>query len=118
MAKTKKTKKAGAGSARQRRKRRSPEQIIEDLQEEIRRVRERARQKELKNSPAMKAAAGAVKSIDKALDAAAEEGETSLRHILAEARKPLAAHLEKQGLRLPKANLPKGRKPRELESGD
>ncbi|MEM7311161.1 MAG: hypothetical protein AAF682_31125 [Planctomycetota bacterium] len=110
----KKTKKAAASK---RRKRRSPEQIISDLQEEIRRVRDRAKQKELKNSPAMKAASMAVKALDKALDAAAEEGHTTLRHVLAEARKPLGIHLEKQGLRLPKANLPKGRKPRELSEG-
>jgi len=95
-----------------RRKRRSPDEIIADLQDEIRRVRARQKARELKESPAHKAALAAVRSMDKALDAAAEEGETALRHALADGRKALGTYLETQGVRLPKANLPKGPRPR------
>lgn len=95
-----------------RRKRRSPDQIIADLQEEIRRVKARQKARELKQSPAHKAALSAIRAMDKALAAAAEEGETALRHALADGRKALGAYLEEQGLRLPKANLPKGPRPR------
>ena len=113
----KKTKVAGAKAAgegpRRRRKRRSPEEIISDLQEEIRRVRSRQRARELKESPAHKAALTAIKAIDKALDVAAEESATALRHALADGRKSLAAYLEKQGLQMPKANLPKGPRPKD-----
>lgn len=98
---------------RKRRKRRSAEEIISDLQEEIRRVRGRQKAKELKQSPAHKAALAAIKSVDKALKHAAEEGETGLRHALADARKALGAHMEKLGVALPKASLPKGPRPRE-----
>ena len=98
--------------SKKRRKRRTPEQIIADLQEEIRRVKERQVARELKQSPAHKAALSAVKSIDKALDAAAEEGLTPLRHVLASARGSLGEYLEDKGLRLPKVNLPKGPKPK------
>ena len=97
---------------RKRRKRRSPDEIIADLQDEIRRVRARQKARELKESPAHKAALAALKAIDKALDAAAEESETALRHALADGRKSLGEYLEKQGVRLPKANLPKGPRPR------
>jgi hypothetical protein len=104
MAKKKATKK--------RRKRRSADEIIADLQDEIRRVRARQRARELKESPAHKTALAAIKSIDKALDVAAEEGETALRHALADGRRSLGAYLEKQGVVLPKANLPKGPRPK------
>ncbi len=105
-------KKKAAAPARKRRKKRTPEEIISDLQEEIRRVRSRQKAKELKSSPAFKSAMAAIKSVDKALDAAAQENNTALRHALADARKPLGTYLETQGLRLPKANLPKGPRPR------
>ena len=97
---------------RKRRKRRSPEEIIADLQEEIQRVKDRQVARELKQSPAHKSALLAIKSIDKALESAAEEGLTPLRHVLADARKSLGAYLEERGLRLPKVNLPKGPRPR------
>ena len=108
----KKKKGSSSAAARKRRKRRSPEEIINDLQEEIRRVRSRQTQRELQESPAHKAAISAVRSIDKALSAAADEGETALRHALADARKAVGTYLEEKGLRLPKANLPKGPRPR------
>lgn len=97
---------------KRRRKRRSPDEIINDLQEEIRRVRARAKARELKESPSIKAAFSAVKAIDKGLDAAAEENNALLRHALADARKAIAKYLEDQGLKLGKANLPKGPRPK------
>jgi len=105
-------KKSNSSTSRTRRRRRSADQIIADLQEEIRRVRARQKARELKQSPAHKAALTAISTIDKALDVAAEHGETALRHALADGRKALATYLEKQGLRLSKANLPKGPKPK------
>jgi len=111
-----------AGSARKaprktitkiRRKRRTEEEIIAELQEKIQLVRKRATIKEAKKSPAYKAAFSAVKAIDRALEVAAEEDETLMRHALAQGRKSLAAFLVGKGLHLPKANLPRGRKPQE-----
>ena len=95
-----------------RRARRSPEEMIADLEAKIREVKQRAQAKELKQSPSMKAAMSTVRSLDKALDAAAEDGNNALRHALADARKPLAEFLEGQGLKLPKARAPRGRKPK------
>lgn len=110
MVKKKATKTSAA--AKKRRRRRSPDEIIADLQEEIRRVRARQTARELKRSPSHKAALSVVKTIDKALILAADEGETALRHALADARKAMAGYLEDKGVRLPKANLPKGPRPR------
>ncbi len=109
----KKKTKSTQGAPRKRRHRRNADQIILDLQEEIRRVRARQKAREVKQSPAHKSALQAIKAIDKALDAAAEQGETGLRHALADGRKSLGAYLEKQGLQLPKANLPKGPRPKD-----
>lgn len=111
------TKKKTAGrktNAVKTRVRRTDDQIINDLKEKLRQVKLRAAARELKSSAAIKTTLTALRAISKALDAAAEEGETHLRHALADARKPLAEFLGKHGVPLPKANLPKGRKPREL----
>ena len=96
-----------------RRKRRSPEEKISDLEQEIQRIRERAKARELKASPAHKMTLNALRTIDKALNTAADEGEGNLRHVLADARKLLGQYLEEKGLRLPKPRLPRGPRPKE-----
>ena len=93
--------------------RRNDEELISDLQEKIRELRDRQRARELKQSPAMKAFLTALKSIDRALAAAAGNEETLMRHVLADARKPLAEFAEKRGVSVPKAALPRGRRPKE-----
>jgi hypothetical protein len=95
-----------------KRHRRTDEELIRDLQEKIRQVRERRGRRELQASPPLKAALGVVRAIDKALEKSAEAGDTLLRHVLADARKPLAQYLEGLGFGLPKARLPRGRRPK------
>ncbi len=102
-----------AENTKKRRKRRSPEEIIAALEREIDRVKTRAQAKELKKSPAHKAALTGLKALDKALGVAADEGETSLQHSLADARKALAGYFENQGLPMPKARMPRGRRPKD-----
>ena len=96
-----------------KRYRRTDEELIADLKDRIKELKDRQESRELKKSAAIKASVSAVKNIDKALDAAAEEGQSALRHALADARKPIAAFLEDMGMKLPKANLPRGRRPKE-----
>lgn len=108
----KKSQRSTSGEMAKKRRRRSPEEIIDDLQEEIKRLRAKATAKALKESPSIKLTVTAVKNVDKALDAAAEEGNSHLRHALADARRSLGEYLEKQGMKLPKARLPKGPRPR------
>ena len=95
-----------------RRARRSPEEMIADLEAKIREVKNRAQAKELKQSPSVKEAMKVIRGVDKALEVAAEEGNNAIRHALADARKPLAEFLEGQGLKLPKARVPRGRRPK------
>lgn len=91
--------------------RRTAEQMIADLQAQIELVKARAQAKALKKSPAAKAALAALRAIDKGLELGAEENNGLLRHALADSRKPLADYLEAQGVKLPKARMPRGRRP-------
>ena len=104
-------KKTAASGTAKRRKRRSPEEIIADLQKKIEEVKHRQEAKKLKQSGAIRAAISAVKAIDKSVAAAEEEEDTSLRHALADAREPLVAVLTERGIQLPKTRRPKGRRP-------
>jgi len=113
MAVKKKKKAARKPAPGNKRYRRSDEELIADLKDRIKELKDRQGSRELKKSAAYKASHSAVKYIDKALTAAAEEGQSALRHALADARRPIAAHLETQGMKLPKANLPRGRRPKD-----
>ncbi|HPF15304.1 MAG: hypothetical protein H6830_07775 [Planctomycetes bacterium] len=95
-----------------RRIRRSPEELIADLKKKIEEVEQRAAAKELKQSGSIKRTLGIVRNIDKALEEAQEEGLTKLRHALAEARGPIEGFLSERGVKLPKARVPRGRKPK------
>ena len=95
-----------------RRKRRSPEEMIEDLQSQIADLKARAEARQLKGSAAIKAALSAVKAIDKGVRAAVDEDDAKLRHVLLDARAPLAQHLEGLGMKLPKMRRPKGPRPK------
>jgi len=105
----KKKKQAATRSAR-----RTSDQIIKDLQEEIRRVRATAKAKELKDSPGFREAARAIAALDKAHNLAKQEKNSLLRHNLAESRRVLASFLDKAGMPVPKLAMPRGRKPKGL----
>ncbi len=109
----KKTTRSSENSSAKKRHRRSPEEIIDDLQLEIKRLRAKSTARAIKESPSVKLTLTSLRNIDKALHAAAGENNTHLRHALADARRSLAGYLEKQGLKLPKARLPKGPRPKQ-----
>ena len=86
--------------------------MIAELKAKIEEVEQRAAAKELKQSAAIKRSLSIVRNIDKALEEAEEEGISTLRHSLAESRAPLETFLLDRGVKLPKARLPRGRKPK------
>lgn len=110
MAKKKTTRKAAPGKKRYRR---SDEELISDLKERIQELKDRQEAKKLKQSGAIKTTLTAVRYIDKALEAAAEESHGKLRHVLTDARKPIEDFLIGEGLKLPKARKPRGRRPKD-----
>jgi len=83
------------------RTRRTPEQIIADLEAKIEDVKTRAKRREVKKSSAVRQLLAAVKAIDKGIAAAIEEGNVTLKKTLAEGREPLAAYLALEGLKVP-----------------
>ena len=101
-----------ASKTGKKRIRRSAEQIIADLEKQIEEVKVRAQARALKQSPAIKTALMAVRHIDRALELAADEEQSGLRHALADARAPLKALFDQQGVKLPKARLPRGPRPK------
>ena len=74
---------------------RSEEERVSELQAKIDAIRQRGQRKKARANPVTKFATAAVKSIDKA---AAETDDATAREALADAREPLSAWLELQGL--------------------
>ncbi|MFT4541802.1 MAG: hypothetical protein ACI841_002841 [Planctomycetota bacterium] len=79
----------------QKRNRRTPEQMIEDLRGEIERIKARAAQAKLKKDPALRHISAAVRSIDKAM---AETEDKPTRTALMDSRAALASCLALPGM--------------------
>ena len=77
-----------------KRTRRSPKELIADLEAKIAQGRQRAERKKAKKDPSLRHMTAAVRSIDKAL---AESKDTATRQALGEARSTLAACLALNG---------------------
>jgi N-methylhydantoinase B/oxoprolinase/acetone carboxylase alpha subunit len=96
--------------------RRSPDQIVADLEAKIAAVKQREVQREtaseVKGSPDGVAFLAAVKAADRAIRVAGEHQNDAMQRALEAARAPLAEHLVGMGLRLPdrKAGRTRGRK--------
>jgi len=84
---------------------RTPEQLVADLEARIASVKERAAVKEaaaeVKGSPDGVAFLAAVKAADRAIRAAGEHENEPMLRVLEAARAPLAEHLVAMGVRLP-----------------
>jgi hypothetical protein len=106
-------KKKTSGEKAGRRQRRSIDERVAALQQQIELLKQRAESASAKKDPHMKKALTILRALDRALVAANEAGH-EVRHGLAAARKPLGDYLEGQGIRLPKASMPRGRKPKSL----
>ena len=92
------------------RNRRSPDQIVADLQDEIARVKARAAAKQAKATDEGKALLLAVKFVDKALAVAADARNDGLVRALEASRAPLSEQLVAMGIRLPDAKARRGRR--------
>jgi len=86
---------------RKTRNRRSPDQMVADLEQEIARVKARAAAKEAKATPEGQALILAVRAIEKAGRVANEAGNGELAQALEAARAALAPVIVGLGLRLP-----------------
>jgi len=103
------TKKADK-SEKSKRPRRTPEQIVADLEAKIASVKARAATKEARATPETKALFAAVKAINKAHAIATDAGAEMIAGALEAGRAPLSAALVELGLRVPETRKqPRGR---------
>jgi N-methylhydantoinase B/oxoprolinase/acetone carboxylase alpha subunit len=91
-----------------RRIRRTPEQIIADLEAKIAHVKARAVSKSAKRTESVKTTVVAIRAMDKGMRLAEEEGDTKLHQLLSKSRTTLSSYLESKGIRAPKERLPLG----------
>jgi CHASE2 domain-containing sensor protein len=90
--------------------RRTPEQIVADLQAKIESVQARAAGMEVKKSETGRALLAAVKAAEKALVVAQEKEDEELARALETARAALGEQLIRMGLRAPLRGEPRKRK--------
>jgi hypothetical protein len=93
-------------NAQSKRTRRSPEQLIADLQKRIEGIKARAEQKKVRQSPALRHVRAALKSVDKAMS---ESDDNVMRKALGEARSTLSACLSLSGVAAPTHTAPSSR---------
>ncbi len=80
---------------------RTPEEMIADHEAEIARIRARAAAKEAKAAPEGRPFMAAVKTVDKAIDAARDAGNNEMLQALESARATLGEQLIRMGVRAP-----------------
>ena len=78
-----------------KRNRRSPEELIQDLEKRIHSIRQRAAQRKIRQSPALRHTRAALKAIEKAIGAS---NDTVLSKSLSEARDTISACLALGGV--------------------
>jgi hypothetical protein len=81
--------------------RRTPEEVIADLEAKIEAVKARAAAKETKAAPEGKTFIAAVKAMDKAMAVAQEQKNQDMVRSLEAGRAPLNKHMIEMGIRLP-----------------
>jgi hypothetical protein len=86
-----------------KRSRRTPEQLISDLEKRIASIKLRAEQKKVKQSPALRHVRAALKSIDKAMS---ESDDAATRSALDEVRSTLSACLSLNGVNVAPRSAP------------
>jgi hypothetical protein len=87
-----------------KRYRRSPEELIADLQKQIERVKRRAATQKAKQSPELKNVLAAIRSLDKALETASDK---PLKEAITDARNTLTSYLQLEGVSIPKKRGPR-----------
>ena len=86
--------------------------LIKNLEARIQEVKDRMAKKNLKDTPNVKSATKALKAISSAMVASKKSGDPHMRHALADGYRAIAKHFAAKGYKTPKANLPRGRRPK------
>ncbi len=102
----------GEKKAKKRRGRPTDVDLIKNLEARIKEVKERMAKKTQKDLTHVKSATKALKAINAAMNASKKAGDNLLRHALADGYRAIAKHYKANGYATPKANLPRGRRPK------
>ena len=108
----KRASKKNTAAPKKRRGRPTDAQRIKNLQAEIVAIQQKAKQKSQKDLTHVKSATKALKAINTAMVASKKAGDKHLRHALADGFRAIAGHYKANGYTTPKANLPRGRRPK------
>jgi len=103
---------AGKKTTKKRRGRPTDVDLIKNLEARIKEVKERMAKKTQKDLTHVKSATKALKAINTAMGAANKAGDKHMRHALADGYRAIANHYKANGYTTPKANLPRGRRPK------
>ncbi len=101
-----------AAKTKKRRGRPTDVDLIKNLEARIKEVKERMAKKTQKDLTHVKSATKALKAISAAMNASKKAGDNHLRHALADGFRAIAKHYKANGYATPKANLPRGRRPK------
>lgn len=104
------TKKASA--TKKRRGRPTDADLIKNLEARIKEVKERIAKKSQRDLTHVKSATKALRAINTAMNASKKAGDNMMRHALADGYRAIAKHYKSNGYKLPKASLPRGRRPK------
>jgi hypothetical protein len=109
---SKKNTAASSAAPKKRRGRPTDANLIKNLEARIKEVKDRMSKKSQKDLTHLKSATKALKAINSAMVAAKKAGDKHLRHALADGFRSIASHYKANGYATPKANLPRGRRPK------
>ena len=93
-----------------KRYRRTPAEMIEDLQQQIKELEKKKQAKQLKATPVGRQANTAYRALTKGIDMCEGAGDAELKRALSKSQRVLADHFESQGIKVPKARKPRARK--------
>ena len=106
--------KKSAASAKPGKKRGRPTDVvlIKNLEARIQEVKDRMAKRNQKDLTHVKSATRALKAISTAIVASKKAGDAHMRHALADGFRAINNHFKANGYKAPKANLPRGRRPK------
>ena len=111
MAKKKVTRKKPGPKPGSTRTRRSAEERLEALKQQIASIEAREKAKELKDDPAAKYAIKMARDLNRGAKLAVESKDRDLQHAVADAHQAIGDYLAGKGLKMPKPRRPRGRRP-------
>ncbi len=111
MAKKKAARKKPGPKPGSTRTRRTADERLEALKQQIASIEAREKAKELKDDPTARYAIKVARELNRGVKLAKATKDSALQHAVADAHQAIGSYLEGKGLNVPKARRPRGRRP-------